>query len=74
MWACEGVGLGFVDEVTSLQQSIRAAFKNLSNEIIPNQTDGLWWLKVHSNGKESTVLSVDKLEPCGYQKMRADFY
>ena len=68
------VGVGVVGEVTSLQLSIRAAFNNLSNEIIPDQIDGLWWLKVHSKCKESTVLSVDKLERCGYQNMRIDYY
>ena len=40
-WVCERVGVGVVGEVTSLQQSIRAAFNNLSNEIIPDQIDGL---------------------------------
>ena len=73
-WACERVGVGVVGEVTSLQQSIHAAFNSLSNEIIPDQFDGLWWLKVHSKGKKSTVLSVVQLGSCGYQKMRIDYY
>ena len=38
----ERVGVGVVGEVTSLQQSIHAAFNSLSNEIIPDQFNGLW--------------------------------